>query len=109
MFRSPSIVLSFYGFIYRYDNIANYHLPIAYDYIICRRNHFCKIIAEIAFFFYLISIIYQYFIFLKSDKNFKTTCDNIFKKKSLLNLDLFVYLVIMISKRNPHFFLPFFK
>ncbi len=81
IFRSPSLVLSFYGFIYRYDEKTNQHLPNVYDYIVCRTQHFCNILTEIAFSLYLISFIIQFFIFFKSDKNFKISYYNILRKK----------------------------
>ncbi len=83
IFRTPSLVLNLYGFIYRYDGVNNKHLPNIYAYNICRTQHFCNLLTEIAFIFYLISIIFQFFIFLKLDKNFKNSfSDIIFSRKN---------------------------
>jgi hypothetical protein len=82
VFRTPSLVLNLYGFIYRYDNVNNKHLPNLYAYNICRTQHFCNLLTEIAFFLYLISIIFQFFIFLKLDKNFKYSFNDIFSRKN---------------------------
>jgi hypothetical protein len=79
IFRTSSLVFSFYGFIYRYDFRTDQNLPSLFAYYICRTQHFCNLLSDIAFFFYLISIIVQFFIFFKLDNNFRISFKNIFK------------------------------
>lgn len=69
--RFPLALLSFYGFIFRFDNQEYQHKPNTYLYIICRYYKFCTSLEEIFYFIYLNSYIIQFFIFLKLDKNIK--------------------------------------
>ena len=82
LFRSPLIVLSFYGYVYRYDAKSDQNLPNYYSYFICRNKNFCNLLAEIAFFFYLISILFQFWIFFKIDTNFKIAFKNLKAKNN---------------------------
>jgi hypothetical protein len=82
LFRSPLIVLSFYGYVFRYDFNSGQNLPNYYSYFICRNKNFCNLLAEIAFFFYLISFLFQFWIFFKIDTNFKIAFKNLKAKNN---------------------------
>ncbi len=71
IFRLPMAVLSFYGFIFRYDYQEKVHKPDLTMYLICRYFKFCRSLNEFFYFIYLNSFIIQFFIFYKLDKNFK--------------------------------------
>jgi hypothetical protein len=81
LFRLPLAIISLYGFVFRYDNEENKHKPNLTMYIICRYFRFCISLNEFFYFIYLNSIIIQFFIFYKLDKNFK---------KSLKSIGLFL-------------------
>ena len=84
--RFPLALLSFYGFIFRFDNQEHQHKPNTYLYIICRYYKFCTSLEEIFYFIYLNSYIIQFFIFLKLDKNFKESFrDLVICGKKMLN------------------------
>jgi hypothetical protein len=70
IFRFPSAFASFYGFIFRYDKKDKIYKPNVPGYIICHSFKICPNIQEILYFFYLFSILLQFFIFLKFDKIF---------------------------------------
>jgi len=82
LFRTPTLVVGFYGFFFRYDSKTNQHLPNLYAYFICRTQNFCNLLGDTAFFFYLISIILQFFIFFKLDNNFRICFKNIYNNKA---------------------------
>jgi hypothetical protein len=71
IFRLPMAMLSFYGFIFRYDYQEKVHKPDLTMYIICRYFKFCRSLNAFFYFIYLNSFIIQFFIFYKLDKNFK--------------------------------------
>jgi hypothetical protein len=71
IFRIPLAVLSFYGFIFRYDYQVKVHKPDLTMYLICRYFKFCRSLNGFFYFIYLNSFIIQFFIFYKLDKNFK--------------------------------------
>jgi hypothetical protein len=77
LFRLPLAIISFYGFVFRYDNEENKHKPNLTMYIVCRYFRFCKSLNEFFYFIYLNSIILQFFIFYKLDKNFKKSFKSI--------------------------------
>jgi hypothetical protein len=70
IFRLPSMFINFYGFIFKFDFIKKKFKPNT-AYIVCRGFKVCTSLQEIFYFFYLISILIQFFIFYKFDKNFK--------------------------------------
>jgi hypothetical protein len=71
IFRLPIAILSFYGFIFRYDNQEKKHKPDLTTYLICRFFRFCISLNGFCYLIYLNSFIIQFFIFYKLDKNFK--------------------------------------
>jgi hypothetical protein len=68
--KLPSAIVNFYGFVYFYDKTNKQYKPNLTDYIICRRFKFCEYINELAQIFYFLSFVFQFFIFIKLDKNF---------------------------------------
>jgi len=70
IFRLPSAFASFYGFIFRYDKKDKIYKPNIPGYIVCHSFRICPNIQEILYFFYLFSLLIQFFIFLKLDKIF---------------------------------------
>ena len=58
------------NFVYFYDKTNKQYKPYLTDYIICRRFKFCENITELAQIFYFLSFVFQFFIFIKLDKNF---------------------------------------
>jgi len=90
--RFPSAFANFYGFIFRYDKTDKIFKPNISGYIVCRGFKICPSLQEILFFFYLISLLIQFLIFLKFDKIFrkgyneiKENILKIFKKPQSLN------------------------
>jgi hypothetical protein len=77
LFRLPLAIISLYGFVFRYDNEENKHKPNLTMYIICRYFRFCISLNEFFYFTYLNSIIIQFFIFYKLDKNFRKSLKSI--------------------------------
>jgi hypothetical protein len=71
IFRLPIAILSFYGFIFRYDSQEKKHKPDLTMYLICRFFRFCISLNGFCYLIYLNSFIIQFFIFYKLDKNFK--------------------------------------
>jgi hypothetical protein len=71
IFRLPSMFINFYGFIFKFDFVKKEFKPNTAAYIVCRGFKVCSSFQEIFYFFYLISILIQFFIFYKFDKNFK--------------------------------------
>lgn len=89
LLRTPSLASSFYGFIYRYDSETKQHYTDLYSYYVCRSLRFCNALSDTFFLFYLISILVQFFIFYKLDKNFKKSfllLYNQFKERIRLNV-----------------------
>ena len=68
--RFPSAFANFYGFIFRFDKTDKIFKPNISGYIVCRGFKICPSIQEILYFFYLISLLLQFFIFFKFDKIF---------------------------------------
>jgi hypothetical protein len=87
LLRFPIALLSFYGFVFRYNKQANRYQPDLASYIICKKTLFCQSLQELFICFYLISFILQFFIFFGLDTNFKESIlhlkKNIFKKKKV--------------------------
>jgi len=71
IFRLPSAFANFYGFIFRFDKTDKMFKPNISGYIVCRGFKICHSLQEILFFLYLLSLILQFFIFLKFDKIFR--------------------------------------
>lgn len=86
IFRSPLIIIGFYGFVFRYDHKTGRHYPNLYSYNICRSRRFCNLLIDLAFCFEMISFFVQFWLFYLLDKNFKNAFkknfnfSNIFKK-----------------------------
>jgi len=90
-FKLPTALISFYSLIYYYDQTDRQYKPKLINYIICRYFRFCESLAELAHLFYLVSILIQFFIFYKLDKNFNSHCKSfeslvIHKVKYALNI-----------------------
>ena len=71
--RFPSNVADLYGLIFTFNGdgaLTNYK-PNLSSYIICRVFRFCENLQEFFYFCYLISILLQFFIFYRTDRNFK--------------------------------------
>ena len=68
--RFPFAFVNYYGFIFRYDKENKTHLPNIPAYIVCRAFKICSNFYEISYFFYLLSLLFQFLIFFKFDKNF---------------------------------------
>jgi len=71
LLRFPSAFANFYGFIFRYDKSDKMFKPNIPGYIVCRHFKICPNLQEILYFFYLISVFLQFFIFFKFDKLFR--------------------------------------
>ena len=71
LFKTPSLIMSFYGFIYKYDLNSAKPLSNFYNYYICRTQKLCNLLMDMSYCFYLFSFVIQFFIFYKLDKNFK--------------------------------------
>jgi len=84
IFRLPLAIIHFYGFFYRYDTDTKKHYPSLIGYIVCRRYKFCKNLAEIFYFLYLVSFLIQFIIFYKLDKNFRGSILSIKNKIKIL-------------------------
>lgn len=80
--RTPFLIISFYGFVFRYDSKNGIHYPNVYSYFICRTEGLCNVIIDVSFFIYLNSFIVQFLIFLKLDKNFKECFNVLLRKKA---------------------------
>ena len=74
------MIINFYGFIFKFDFVKKEFKPNTAAYIVCRGFKVCSSFQEIFNFFYLISILIQFFIFYKFDKNFKKGFSEIKKK-----------------------------
>ena len=71
LLRFQLAILSFYGFIFKYDTELKIHSPDLFSYIICKNKKFCISVGEIFVCFYLTSFLIQFLTFYKLDKNFK--------------------------------------
>ena len=80
LLRTPSLIIIFYGFVYRYDSAESKHFPDFYLYFICRSIGMCAAVNDFSIFLYLFSIIFQFIFFLKFDKNFMKGFLALFKK-----------------------------
>lgn len=83
--RMPSLIVSFYGFVFRYDTVTWQKLPNFISFYICRRQNFCKLLSDIAFCFYLLSYVVQFFVFYKLDRNFRMSLRSLFHRKNISN------------------------
>jgi len=85
IFRFPSILIDVYGLFYSLDyrqkNEITY-TPDLNSYLICRVFGFCQSLKFIFYFFYLVSFLIQFFIFLKLDSNFKQGFQDLKKKRN---------------------------
>jgi hypothetical protein len=72
LFKLPSAIISLYSLIYVFDKENNEYKPKLVDYLVCRYFKFCESVAELAHFFYFFSMLNQFFLFYKLDKNFNT-------------------------------------
>ena len=77
IFKFPLAVLSFYGFVFRYNRETMRYEPDLASYIICKAKAFCISLHEIFLCFCLISFLFQFLIFYKLDTNFKESIRNI--------------------------------
>jgi hypothetical protein len=94
--RFPSALANMYGFIFRFDKYNKSFEPTISGYIVCRRHKICDNLQEILYFFYLISLLLQFFIFFKFDKIFHKGYNEIktnFLKKIKKNNGLTVLVV----------------
>lgn len=81
VFRTPQIVISFYGFLFRYEDASGKHFPSLIAYKICRTKRFCNLLVDLATLLDLVSIIVEFLLFLIIDKNFKKGLKMAFKKR----------------------------
>jgi len=86
LLRFPIALLSFYGFVFRYNKYTKKYEPDLVSYIICKTIKLCGSLQETFTCLYLVSFIVQFFIFYCLDNNFKESLLQlklkIFKKKS---------------------------
>jgi len=80
LLRLPYSIFALHGFIIRYDLESQKFFPNHYWYSICRQGQFCNSLVSICFFLYLLSFIFQFFIFFKLDKNFKESFNDFYEK-----------------------------
>lgn len=78
-FRFPLAILSFYGFIFRYNRVSLRYEPNVASYIVCKLNRFCSSLSEVFLFFYLSSFLLQFFIFFRFDTNIKDSALKLYK------------------------------
>ena len=82
LFRFPLALLSFYGFVFRYNKFEMKYEPDLSSYIICKSYRFCAGLEKIFLCLYLNSYVIQFLIFYKLDKNFK---ESVIKIKKYLS------------------------
>ena len=82
VFKSPSAILSFYGFVFRYNRETRTHEPNLISYILCKEKKMCASLQEIFLSFYFVSFLFQFFIFYRLDTNFKFSFYSLKKKVS---------------------------
>jgi len=80
LLRTPFSIFSLYGFIFRNENSSEQYFPSFYAYTICRTEQLCNSLISLTYFFYLLSFVFQFFIFFKLDKNFKESFNEFYKK-----------------------------
>jgi hypothetical protein len=82
LFRFPLAILSFYGFVFKYNKEIKKHEPDLISYLICKSIRFCVSLTEVFQCLYLVSFLVQFFIFFKLDTNFRGSGSNLchFKK-----------------------------
>jgi len=78
--RTPFSIFSLYGFIFRYESSSEKYFPSYYSYTICRTEQFCNSLISLTYFLYLLSFVFQFFIFFKLDKNFKESFNEFYEK-----------------------------
>ncbi len=79
LLRTPFSIFSLYGFVFRYEILSKQHFPNFYFYAICRTQQFCNSLISLTYLFYLLSFVFQFFIFFKLDKNFKESFNEFYK------------------------------
>ena len=82
IFRLPLALLSFYGFVFKYNRETMSHDPDLISYIVCKEKQFCAGVQEIFISFYLFSFFFQFFILYKLDTNFKSSILDVITKVS---------------------------
>lgn len=97
IFKLPLALISLYSLIYVYNQTNYVYEPSLVGYLICRYFKFCESLAELANLFYLFSIINQFFLFYKLDKNFNTNCDFL-KKNFIKNMKIILCLGRNVSR-----------
>ena len=85
LLRLPLAILSFYGFLFKYNREKHSHMPSLISYIICKERRFCASLQEVFMSFYLVSFCFQFFIFFKLDLNLKSSLLDL-KKKFLIRI-----------------------
>jgi len=91
IFKLPLALISLYSLIYVYNQTNYVYEPSLVGYLICRYFKFCESLAELANLFYLFSIINQFFLIYKLDKNFNTNCDFL-KKNFIKNMKIILHI-----------------
>ena len=81
-FKLPLALLSFYGFVFRYNKDTKTYDPSLISYLICKEKRYCASLQEIFVCFYFISFFFQFFTFSRLDSNFKLCFNNLKKKFS---------------------------
>ena len=98
--RTPILVVSFYGFVYRYDKSGCTHLPLFISYRVCRTLRFCNVLMDVSFSPFVISFFVQFFIFYKLDKNFKKSFTYL-----MIKLKILKQWIYYLHVRNRNFIL----
>ena len=78
--RLPLAVMSFYGFVFRFDRDTQTFMPTMNLYLLCKRFKLCQASENILFFLFMISFLFQFIIVYNLDKNFKGSVAHIWKK-----------------------------
>jgi hypothetical protein len=99
IFKLPLALISLYSLIYVYNQTNYVYEPSLVGYLICRYFKFFESLAELANLFYLFSIINQFFLFYKLDKNFNTNCDFL-KKNFIKNMKIILCLGRNVSRAD---------
>jgi len=84
LFRLPQAIVSLSVFIFKIDKEHGSFEPNLISYIVCKKIKICDSVEKISSCFYLISFLFQFYIFYKLDKNFKQSLvhlKNFFHKK----------------------------
>jgi len=80
LMRLPQAILSFYGFIFRYDKKTSVFEPNTAAFILCKHFKLCEAFENMLYSLFLLSFLVQFIIFYKLDKNFKLSLAHIWKK-----------------------------